>query len=262
MGGPDRAHRCPPRALSQAPFNLVAQPQGSSPSRTPIVRILLVDDDPRTRELLAKGLEESGHSAAQASNGQEALDALLVRREHHDLVLLDVMMPVLDGWQTLQKLRAGLGSTPVIVLTARQELHERVQNLNLGADDYLIKPFAWSELLARIAAVGRRTQSLLRCGDLEVDTRERQVRCGTRRIELSPREFAVLDHLVREPGKVVSRERLLHEVWGIDFAPDTNVVDVAVSRLRRRLRWSSTVQIVPEPGEGYRIEPATTDPVR
>jgi two-component system copper resistance phosphate regulon response regulator CusR len=224
------------------------------------VRILIVDDDPRTRELLAKGLEESGHEAEEAANGQEALDALALRQGHHDLVLLDVMMPVLDGWQTLERLRESLPSVPVILLTARQELHERVQGLNLGADDYLIKPFAWSELLARIAAVGRRTQSVLRCGDLEIDTRERLVRCGTTRIDLSPREFAVLDHLARAPGKVVSREHLLHEVWGIDFAPDTNVVDVAVSRLRRRLRWSSTVGIVAEPGQGYRIETVPPDP--
>jgi two-component system copper resistance phosphate regulon response regulator CusR len=218
------------------------------------MRILVVDDDPRTRDLLAKGLAESGHEALQAANGEEALAAIAAAAQHFDLVLLDVMMPVLDGWQTIARLRSDSPTTPVIMLSARQELHERVQGLTLGADDYLVKPFAWSELLARIDAVGRRTQSVRSCGDLEIDLRERHVRCGSVRIELSPREFAVLDHLARAPGQVVPRKQLLHDVWGIDFDPDTNLVDVTVSRLRRRLLRSRTVRIVAEPGQGYRLQ--------
>src|SRR5262245_5769560 len=220
------------------------------------MRILVVDDDPRTLELLSKGLEESGHEPGQASNGEEALDILERGAPRYDLVLLDVMMPRLDGWQTLARLRKKPSATPVVMLTARQELHERVQGLNLGADDYLIKPFAWSELLARIDAVGRRTQSVLACGDLEIDVRERTVTCRGMRIELSPREFALIDQLARQPGKVVARKKLLQAVWGIDFDPETNVLDVTVSRLRRRLRLSREIQIVAEPGEGYRIEVA------
>lgn len=217
------------------------------------MRILVVDDDPRTRELLVKGLSESGHEAGQAANGREALALLARGAPRYDLVLLDVMMPELDGWQTLARLRESFGRTPVVMLTARQELAERVQGLNLGADDYLIKPFAWSELLARIQAVARRAQAPLRCGDLEIDVRERLVHCGKLRLELSAKEFMLLDHLAREPGKVVARKRLLDEVWGIDFDPTTNVLDVTISRLRRRLSCSKQVKIVAEPGEGYRI---------
>jgi len=218
------------------------------------MRILVVDDDPRTRALLTKGLEESGHEPGQAANGLEALTILAGGTPRYDLVLLDVMMPELDGWQTLERLREGRSTTPVVMLTARQELAERVQGLNLGADDYLIKPFAWSELLARIEAVGRRTQSVLTCGDLEIDIRERHVTCGKLRFELSPREFALLDQLARQPGKVVPRKQLLQSVWGIDFDPETNVLDVTVSRLRRRLQVSREVKIVAEHGQGYRIE--------
>lgn len=218
------------------------------------MRLLVVDDDPRTRTLLAKGLEESGHEARQVANGEEALAVLAEGSPRYDLVLLDVMMPVLDGWKTLERMRRDYGRTPVIMLTACQELHQRVQGLTLGADDYLIKPFAWSELLARIDAVGRRTQTMRTCGDLEIDLSERHVRIGNVRIELSPREFALLDHLARTPGKVVPRKQLLHDVWGIDFDPDTNLVDVTVSRLRRRLVASRAVRIVAEPGKGYRLE--------
>jgi two-component system copper resistance phosphate regulon response regulator CusR len=218
------------------------------------MRILVVDDDPRTRELLAKGLEESGHEPGQAADGEEALAILERGAPRYDLVLLDVMMPKLDGWQTLERLRGKPSTPPVVMLTARQELHERVQGLNLGADDYLIKPFAWSELLARIGAVGRRTQSILACGDLEIDVRERTVSCSGVRIELSPREFALLGQLARQPGEVVARKQLLQAVWGIHFDPGTNVLDVTVSRLRRRLRHSREVQVVAVLGQGYRIE--------
>jgi DNA-binding response OmpR family regulator len=218
------------------------------------MRILVVDDDPRTRELLTKGLEESGHAPGQAANGKEALAILAAGAPRYDLVLLDVMMPELDGWQTLEHLRKEPGTTPVVMLTARHELHERVHGLNLGADDYLIKPFAWSELLARIEAVGRRTRNVITCGDLEIDVRERHVTCGKVRIELSPREFALLDHLARQPGSVVPRKQLLEAIWGITFDPETNVLDVTVSRLRRRLRVSREVHVVAVPGQGYRIE--------
>ena len=218
------------------------------------MRILVVDDDARTRELLQKGLADSGHTCTLVGDGEQALKELSHADKEQELVLLDVMMPVMDGWETLRRLRARGVSTPVILLTARGELDERVQGLKLGADDYLIKPYAWSELLARIEAVGRRTQTVLHCGDLEIDLRERHVRIGKLRIELSPREFALLDHLAREPGKVVSRKRLLRDVWGIEFEPTTNVIDVTVSRLRRRLMSSREVRIVAVAGEGYRIE--------
>jgi two-component system, OmpR family, copper resistance phosphate regulon response regulator CusR len=217
------------------------------------MRILVVEDDPRTRTLLTKGLTESGHECAQAAHGEEALALMAEGEERFDLVLLDVMMPVCDGWEVLARLRGERQRTPVVMLTARHEVHERVQGLKLGADDYLIKPFAWSELLARIEAVGRRTQSALRVGDLVIDLEQHVVRCGKLRIELSPREFALLACLAREPGRVVTRKQLLTAVWGIDFDPGTNVVDVAVSRLRRRLTSARGVAIEAEPGLGYAL---------
>jgi two-component system, OmpR family, copper resistance phosphate regulon response regulator CusR len=217
------------------------------------MRILVVEDDPRTRALLTKGLTESGHECAQAAHGEEALARMAEPEARFDLVLLDVMMPVCDGWQMLARLRGERQRTPVVMLTARHEVHERVQGLKLGADDYLIKPFAWSELLARIEAVGRRTQNALRVGELVIDLEQRHVRCGKLRIELSPREFALLACLAREPGRVFTRKQLLTEVWGIDFDPGTNLVDVAVSRLRRRLTCARGVTIEAEPGQGYAL---------
>ena len=218
------------------------------------MRILVVEDDPHTRTLLTKGLVESGHECAQAANGADALQLLATREPRFDLVLLDVMMPVCDGWETLERLRGARHRTPVVMLTARHEVHERVQGLNLGADDYLIKPFAWAELLARIEAVGRRTRSALSVGDLEIDLDGRFVTCGALRIELSPREFAVLVTLAREPGQVVTRKQLLTDVWGIDFEPGTNLIDVTVSRLRRRLMSSHSITIRAVPGQGYALE--------
>jgi DNA-binding response OmpR family regulator len=215
------------------------------------MKILVVEDDPRTRSLLANGLTESGHECVQAANGEEALALMAHPEEHLDLVLLDVMMPVCDGWQTLERMRAQRHPTPVVMLTARHEVQERVQGLKLGADDYLIKPFAWDELVARIEAVGRRTQSVLRRGDLEIHLDGRFVRCNGQRIELSAREFAMLLLLAREPGAVISRKAILNEIWGIDFEPGTNVIDVTVSRLRRRLVHESWVQLQAVPGKGY-----------
>lgn len=215
------------------------------------MKILVVEDDPRTRGLLVSGLNESGHTCAEAPNGGEALQRLAEHGSRFDLVLLDMMMPVCDGWQVLERKKATGDRTPVLVLTARHEVHERVQGLHLGADDYVIKPFAWAELLARIEAVGRRTQSVLHCGDLEIDLERRHVLCGKLRIELSPREFTLLARLAREPGQLVTRKQLLTEVWGIDFEPGTNLIDVTVSRLRRRLMHSRTVTFQAVPAQGY-----------
>lgn len=213
----------------------------------------MVEDDQRTRALLAKGLAESGHQCTQASNGAEALTRLAEMRGHFDLILMDVMMPVCDGWQALERLRAEGHHTPVVLLTARHEVHERVQGLKSGADDYLIKPFAWAELLARIEAVSRRTQRVLRRGDLDIDLDGHFVRCGELRIELSPREFALLVCLARQPGTVVTRKQLLENVWGIRFDPGSNLIDVAISRLRRRLVHSSFVTIDSVVGQGYAL---------
>src|SRR5262245_46665952 len=171
------------------------------------------------------------------------------------MILLDVMMPALSGWELLHDLREHGRETPVIFVTARDAVEERVKGLRLGADDYVIKPFAFSELLARIEAVIRRRQSLapIEVFDLRLDLARRQVRRGDRSIDLSPREFDLLLALVRAGGRVLSRSELLREVWSIEFDPGTNVVDVHIGRLRRKVDRHGPPLIQTVRGEGYRL---------
>jgi DNA-binding response OmpR family regulator len=220
------------------------------------MRCLVVDDDPKFRSYISSGLQQSGIECRTASDGAAALEVLESPGEApFDLILLDVMMPVKSGWELLHDLREKGRETPVIFVTARDAVEERVRGLKLGADDYIIKPFAFEELLARIDAVIRRRQSLppLRLGELELDLGRRLARLGGNTIELSPREFDVLRWLVQHPERVVSRAELLREVWGIDFDPETNVVDVHVARLRRKLDAPGRALIQTVRGEGYRI---------
>ncbi len=218
------------------------------------MKLLLVDDDPKFRRYMQRGLEESGMTCQTAADGEEAWAKL---REGgpggFDLVLLDVMMPKSSGWEVLEHLRSSGDLTPVIFLTARHAVEERVKGLRLGADDYIIKPFEFSELLARIEAVRRRHESLapLVVGNLRIDLAKRLVDAGGMRIELSPREFDLLVTLVRAKGRIFTRAELLKQIWGMDFDPGTNVVNVLVARLRRRLEpWSGGL-IRTVVGEGY-----------
>ena len=226
------------------------------------MKVLVADDDLLTRNLLSSGLTESGHECVAASDGLEALEHLAADADGFDLLLLDVMMPRCDGWEVLERLRARGSRVPVVMLTARHEVSERVKGLEAGADDYLIKPFAWSELRARIEAVRRRSQRSLRVGELEIDLEDRVVRCGKLRIELSPREFALLVCLARETSGVLSRKQLLERVWGIDFDPGSNMLDVAISRLRRRLLCTRSVTIESVTGHGYVLRVEGRTPAR
>jgi DNA-binding response OmpR family regulator len=171
------------------------------------------------------------------------------------MILLDVMMPVKDGWEFLHDLREKGRETPVIFVTARDAVEERVKGLRLGADDYIIKPFAFDELLARIDAVIRRRSALapMSYGDLELDLARRAVKRGGEQVELSPREFDLLRTLMANHDKVLTRAKLLHEVWGIDFDPETNVVDVHVARLRRKVDRRGPPLIQTVRGEGYML---------
>ncbi len=218
------------------------------------VKLLLVDDDPKFRRVMQRGLIESGLACETAEDGDEACSRLRGREAGaYDLVLLDVMMPRSSGWEVLQSLRASGDQTPVIFVTARHSVEERVKGLRLGADDYIIKPFEFTELLARIEAVRRRHEALasLVVGDLRIDLAGRFVAAGGLRIEMSPREFELLVTLARASGKVFSRAELLKQIWGMDFDPGTNVVNVLVARLRRRLEpWASGL-IRTVVGEGY-----------
>ncbi len=201
------------------------------------MRILVAEDDQKTAAYLRKGLSESGFVVEVVENGRDALHLALTGV--YDLVVLDVMLPGTDGWAILSELRAGNRHTPVLFLTARDAVQDRVKGLELGADDYLVKPFAFSELLARVRSVLRRgatrPSEILGVADLEVDLLRRHATRAGKRLELTPKEFALLALFVQRAGEVLSRTLIADQVWGINFSTDTNVVDVAVRRLRRKV---------------------------
>jgi DNA-binding response OmpR family regulator len=228
--------------------------------------ILLVEDDPRVRDFLERGLKAEGYRLRVARNGADGLDmARDLARECRDgeraVMLLDVMLPVMNGMDVCQTLRAERVALPVLMLTALGSTAERVAGLRMGADDYLVKPFAFEELLARIEALARRPPVLrdapanrLAVGDLVLDRATLQVSRGGRAIALTARELALLELLMSSPGRVFSRERILSNVWGVDEDPLTNVVDVFIRRLRAKIDGedgASMIQTVR--GVGYRI---------
>jgi two-component system copper resistance phosphate regulon response regulator CusR len=199
------------------------------------MRILIVDDDPKLRTFVSRGLTESGMDCQTAQDGESAL--ALLRKQSFDLVLLDVMLPGLQGWDVMETLRREGIHVPVIWVTARDALEERIRGLHMGGDDYVIKPFAFTELLARVHAVLRRREQShkRRVGDLELDPMTGSVHRDGRNIDLTRTEFALLRQLAERSGRTVTRTELLQSVWGIDFDPGTNVVDVHIRRLRRKL---------------------------
>jgi two-component system copper resistance phosphate regulon response regulator CusR len=201
------------------------------------VRLLLVEDEAKTAAYLRKGLSENGFVVDVAARGDDGLHLAL--NSDYDLIVLDVALPDRDGWSILSALRRTGRQTPVLFLTARDSVTDRVKGLELGADDYLVKPFAFAELLARIRTLLRRGPTrqpeVLRVADLELDLlRHRTARAG-RRLDLSPKEFALLSLLVRRQGEVLSRTVIAEQVWDMHFDSDTNVVDVAVRRLRSKV---------------------------
>jgi two-component system OmpR family response regulator len=200
------------------------------------VRILLLEDDRQTAAALEKGLSRQGHLVAVAADVSGALDALGAGT--FDAAVLDVMVPGGSGYEVLERLRADHGAIPVLMLTARGAVNDRVEGLDRGADDYLVKPFSFAELAARLRALERRREAPpteLRAGTLVLDLARRRARAGERRLELTHIEFELLAALLRASGEAVSRRELLREVWGYEFDPRTNVVDVHVNRLRRKL---------------------------
>jgi DNA-binding response OmpR family regulator len=219
------------------------------------MRVLVVEDERKIAGFMRQGLHEQGFDVDVSGNGDEAF-ALATTRPY-DAVVLDIMLPGRDGLSVLRGLRERKNAVPVILVTARAELSERVDGLNLGADDYLTKPFYVEELVARIHAVTRRVKGdptgLLRVGDLTVDLLQRRVRRGDRDIELTAREFSLLEHLMRAPGRVFTRTQLLEHVWGYDFDPETNLVDVNIRRLRKKIDGDAAPLIETVRGVGYRI---------
>lgn len=220
------------------------------------MRILVVEDEPKTAAYLRKGLEESGYLVDVAHDGLHGL--LLAQEEDYDVIVLDVMLPWMDGWTVVKTLRT-TRTTPVLFLTARDDVNDRVRGLELGADDYLVKPFAFVELLARVRTLARRGPprdgELTRIGDLEMDVSRRRVRRGTTRIDLTPREFSLLQLLARRRGEVLSRTQIASYVWDMNFDSDTNVVDVAIRRLRSKIDDSFPIKMIHTVrGVGYVLE--------
>ncbi len=200
-------------------------------------RVLVADDDEAIRTALERALSLEGFAVSTVEGGRPALDA--VEREHPDIIVLDVAMPDLDGVSLTRRLRAGGETLPILILSARDEIDDRVAGLQAGADDYLVKPFALEELVARLQALlRRRAEPLLvplQVGEIFVDPARRIARRGARQLDLTRREFDLLETFARHAGAVLSRAQLLQQVWGYDFAVDGNVVDVFVGYLRRKL---------------------------
>ncbi len=202
------------------------------------MRILIIEDDNQTASYLCKGLRESGHVVDHSGDGQDGL--FMAMENEYDAIVVDRMLPKLDGLSVIKALRAANKRTPVIILSALGEVDDRVQGLRAGSDDYLVKPFAFSELAARLDALNRRSDSdaaetVLQVADLEIDLLSREVKRGDKVLELQPRELRLLEYLMRHVGQVVTRTMLLESVWDYHFDPQTNVIDVHISRLRRKI---------------------------
>lgn len=220
------------------------------------MRILVVEDDPKTARFLKQGLEEEGHAVDLAVDGEEG--SFLGHLNPYDLILLDVQLPKRNGLQLAAELRREGIATPILMLTGRDATPDVVRGLNAGADDYLTKPFDFDELLARVNALTRRqtgpVSGVLRFGDLELDRLKRQLRQGARLIELSPREFRLLEYFMLHPEHVVTRVQLLEKVWDMSFDPETNVIDAHVSNLRKKLEQHGGPRVLQTiRGAGYAL---------
>ena len=221
------------------------------------MKILIVEDEAKTGNYLKQGLTEAGFVADIARDGMDGVHLALT--EMYDLVVLDVMLPGLDGWRVLQEIRRAGRELPVLFLTARDHVEDRVRGLDLGADDYLVKPFAFSELLARVRTLLRRGKAMeievLRAADLELDLRRRRVTRAGKRIDLTAKEFALLELLLRRQGEVLPRSLIASQVWDMNFDSDTNVIEVAVRRLRSKVDDEFEPKLIKTVrGMGYVIE--------
>ena len=220
----------------------------------------MVEDDPTLREFLLQGLKEEGYAVDEAEDGEKGLE--LATHNTYDAAVLDVMLPRRDGLSLIGDLRRRGQTLPVLILSAKQTVDDRVKGLQAGGDDYLVKPFAFSELLARLQALLRRSTAAaeptrLSLGDLSLDLLTREVTRAGRRLELRPREYALLEYLMRNPSRVVTKTSILSHVWNYRFNPGTNVVDVLVSRLREKLdRGFETKMLHTVRGAGYVLRAA------
>ncbi len=207
------------------------------------MKLLLVEDNERVTRFVVKGLQEAGHTADHADNGRDGM--FLAASERYDVIIMDRMLPgQIDGLTIIEALRKSGNRTPILILSALSDVDERIRGLRSGGDDYLTKPFSFGELLARLDALSRRsqggsTQTVLEVGDLRIDLLSRKATRGERALALQPREFKLLEYLMRHAGQVVTRTMLLENVWDYHFDPQTNVVDVHISKLRQKIERDS-----------------------
>jgi two-component system, OmpR family, response regulator len=224
------------------------------------MKILIIEDDNETRDYVSAGLKEAGHNVDSARDGYEGL--LLAKEGNYDLLIVDRMLPHLDGLTLVKTLRSAGCNEPVLFLTTMCGIDDRVEGLNAGADDYLVKPFAFSELTARVNALLRRPREtaehkVLRVSDLEIDLLKRAVRRSGQLIDLQPTEFRLLEYLVRHAGQVVTRTMLLENVWDFHFDPKTNIIETHISRLRAKLNTGNKSDLIHTVrGAGYMIHEA------
>ena len=222
------------------------------------MKILIVEDEPKAGDYLRQGLREAGFAVDLVTNGVDGLHHGL--EGDHDLVILDVMLPGMDGWQVLRNLRAQGRQMPVLFLTARDQIEDRVKGLELGADDYLVKPFSFAELLARVRTILRRGRSgmeatTLQVADLELDLLRRRVSRSGKRIDLTAKEFGLLELLMRRQGEVLPRSLIASQVWDMNFDSDTNVIEVAMRRLRAKVDDPFSPKLIHTVrGMGYTLE--------
>lgn len=222
------------------------------------MKILVIEDEKKIANLLQKGLREQGYTVDLSHDGNDGLER--ASAQPYEAIILDIMLPGRDGLSVLRKLRERKVTTPVMVLTARGEVNERVEGLNAGADDYLAKPFAMDELVARLRALMRRVTgeniSFYKVADLSMNLVSREVIRGTRKITLTAREFRLLEHLMRSPEQVLTRTQIIERVWEYHFDPGTNLVDVYIQRLRRKVDDGEAVKLIQTVrGVGYAIKP-------
>lgn len=223
------------------------------------MKILIIEDDKQVSEYITKGMKESGHTIDSVSDGKDGL--FLATTEQYDVMIFDRMLPSLDGLTILKTIRGAGNYTPVLILSALGDVDDKVKGLRAGSDDYLVKPFAFLELLARVEVLGSRKNiqskqdiTSLKVADIEVDLLSRKIIAGSKKIDLQGREFKLLEYLLRNKGQVITRTMLLEAVWDYNFDPQTNVIDVHISRLRKKIGDEACKIIKTVRGTGYIIE--------